>query len=289
MAPWEERWQTTSDYAHKAGLAAAVNGGPWRVFNQRAIGLAAGKRRIWSRDDLSHGFFAALKDGSCFLVGPDQDRNIQLSSIRGAVSGRPLLLDDGILPARLKELKESRDARTAIGISKDGKVIYLVVADGRRKESIGATYQEMAELFISLGAYKALNLDGGNSVSMYIRSKGGLVNRPPRSWERESINHIGIEEPDSTINRLTSISEPNLPSEIPTVLIASSPPLSERRLRGLLSFVNILDRLFIGSHREWVVPAGGGLGVIVAILILVAFVRRLGHKNKTQKDAVISE
>lgn len=61
-------------------------------------------------------------------------------------------------------------ARTAFGITKDGKAMLLCVAGkGQDPESSGVTLAQIAELLKSLGCDKAINLDGGASTTMYAK------------------------------------------------------------------------------------------------------------------------
>ena len=52
-------------------------------------------------------------------------------------------------------------ARSAVGISKDGKTLFIVAAEGRTNRSIGSSLSTLSWFFVQLGADKALNLDGG--------------------------------------------------------------------------------------------------------------------------------
>ncbi len=66
-----------------------------------------------------------------------------------------------------------RDPRTAIGINRNGRYLYLMVVDGRQPfYSDGATFAELAELMKKQGAYFAMALDGGGSSTMVIRREG---------------------------------------------------------------------------------------------------------------------
>lgn len=72
--------------------------------------------------------------------------------------------------------------RTAIGQTKDGKLIFVVI-DGRSSESLGANYYDLQEIFEKYGAVNATNLDGGGSSTMYY--DGSLVNSLSEGSERK--------------------------------------------------------------------------------------------------------
>jgi exopolysaccharide biosynthesis protein len=51
----------------------------------------------------------------------------------------------------------------------------MLVIEGRQVTSLGATYQDMTDIFLSYGAVNACNLDGGSSSMMWY--KDGYVNQ----------------------------------------------------------------------------------------------------------------
>ena len=90
--------------------------------------------------------------------------------------------------------------RSAIGYSKNGKFLFIVVVDGRQPfYSQGITLAELADLMIQLGAHDAMNLDGGGSSTLVIRGGNGnirVLNSPIDQYipgrERPVANHLGI-------------------------------------------------------------------------------------------------
>jgi exopolysaccharide biosynthesis protein len=78
--------------------------------------------------------------------------------------------------------------RAAIGIS--DQYVWTVTVDGRNSFDAGMFLDELAEVFLMLGAGEALNLDGGSS-STHI-SAGGLVNTP-RTDAGSSDNGYGVQ------------------------------------------------------------------------------------------------
>jgi hypothetical protein len=103
--------------------------------------------------------------------------------VRSACGGGPVLVRNGKpdIQAKKEGISESfvklRHPRTAIGITKDQKNVFLVTIDGRQpKVSIGANLDELAEFMERLGCWQAMNLDGGGSTSMVVGDK--VVNKP---------------------------------------------------------------------------------------------------------------
>lgn len=123
-------------------------------------------------------------------------RNIQM-----AVTGSAILVKDGKVPSTFSYSIPGRRARTAVGSSKEGKTLYLVSVDGRVKQteiskSVGMNETELGEFMISIGAYNALNLDGGGSTTMVLKNFTDnsiqVANSPSEGSLRSVANGIGI-------------------------------------------------------------------------------------------------
>ncbi|MEQ1689941.1 MAG: phosphodiester glycosidase family protein [Gemmatimonas sp.] len=98
-----------------------------------------------------------------------------------AVQSYPILLTgDGRPPRALCDARAGldlthRDARLAVGVTRDGQVLFVLTryeAPGGSvtRIPIGPTTPEMAEILRRLGADRALMLDGGLSAQMLVRS-----------------------------------------------------------------------------------------------------------------------
>ena len=74
--------------------------------------------------------------------------------------------------------------------------MYLVAIDGRQAGySNGVTQAEEADLLSALGAYNAINLDGGGSTALAVQGADGspdLLNRPSGGAERYNGNNFGV-------------------------------------------------------------------------------------------------
>jgi hypothetical protein len=96
-----------------------------------------------------------------------------------AAAGFNIILNDGRTVGGVDKVLHPR---TAIGVDQTGSKVWLLVVDGRQPGySEGATCHELAGIFQRLGAWDALNLDGGGSSIMLMRDPNGqlkLVNRP---------------------------------------------------------------------------------------------------------------
>lgn len=82
------------------------------------------------------------------------------------------------------------NARTAVGITRDGSVVLVMVAQKPSVSANGVSLPALADLMKTLGADKAMNLDGGSSSSFYYNGKtfygkvdleGNPIKRPVKS------------------------------------------------------------------------------------------------------------
>ena len=98
--------------------------------------------------------------------------------VKTAVGGGPVLLQNGeIKITNNEELKftgkaiDDKHPRTAMGYTKDNKLIILVIEGRNPGKAEGATLTQEAQIFKNLGCHEALNLDGGGSSCMLVNGK----------------------------------------------------------------------------------------------------------------------
>ncbi len=85
--------------------------------------------------------------------------------------------DENLGDERLKKaFLENRHPRTFVGIDRDTTTLFLCTVDGRQEASAGMSFEEMASFLLSVGAWDAINLDGGGSTTMVVN--GEVVNSP---------------------------------------------------------------------------------------------------------------
>ncbi|WP_298321666.1 phosphodiester glycosidase family protein [Haloactinopolyspora sp.] len=116
-----------------------------------------------------------------------------------AIGGNQVLIDDG-------EVQDYDDPtphpRSAVGLSADGTRMFLVSIDGRQAHAHGMTLTETAEFMADLGAYDALNLDGGGSSTLVAREPATdertVVNSPSDGSERPVANSLGLFAPEGS-------------------------------------------------------------------------------------------
>jgi len=121
---------------------------------------------------------------------------------RTAVGGRGLLVVDGQAQNWEGRPNNATAPRTAVGFSKDGSRMHVMTVDGRQLASGGVTLTELALMMKDLGAYNAINLDGGGSSTLLAREPGSpspqLENAPSDGEEREVPNGLALTAPEGS-------------------------------------------------------------------------------------------
>ena len=118
-----------------------------------------------------------------------------LSNQEFAVSGGTILLKDGHIYPFTHDIT-GLHPRSSIGTSKDNKYLYMVAVDGRQTLSRGVTQQDLANIMLEIGAYNAINLDGGGSTTLVERLPGttsiGVTNSPSEAPLRKVVDALGV-------------------------------------------------------------------------------------------------
>jgi hypothetical protein len=173
-----------SSFVRDNNLIAGINAVPFDVISSRELqpiknmGIVVSDGTLLSPVNSRYDALVFYKNGTTAIVSQSSIQSI--NTIENAVGGFHQILDDGQTTQRT-QTSTARHPRSAAGISENGKILYLLVIDGRRVGSIGATELETALLLHSLGSKNGINLDGGGSSSLALRYPDGKVrvaNRP---------------------------------------------------------------------------------------------------------------
>ncbi|HXF84277.1 MAG TPA: phosphodiester glycosidase family protein [Anaerolineales bacterium] len=201
--------RTTSQFLEEFGVQIAINGDGFTPWWSRSpadyyphagdpvapLGFAASNGKVYAKGvETSAGarptLYISRRNFPSFNNRP--------GNIYQAISGDRMLIQGGKIVEGLDH--STREPRTAIGINRNGRYVYLVVVDGRQPYySDGATFLELAELLLEQGAYFAMSLDGGGSSTMVIEGEDGkpvVLNSPIDNYipgrERPVANHFGV-------------------------------------------------------------------------------------------------
>jgi exopolysaccharide biosynthesis protein len=125
-----------------------------------------------------------------------QSRTSDGSTPKAAIGGNQLLIRNGQIVAPDDPLHP----RTAVGFSADGKKMFLLTVDGRQGAFLlGLNLKDLASILREMGAYNALNLDGGGSSTLVAREPGtdqlDVENTPSDGSERPVPNGLALYAP----------------------------------------------------------------------------------------------
>ena len=169
---------TVSNFVRSNNLIAGINASPYDE-NRKNMGLVISEGALLNNLVSRYDALVFFKDGQTTrAVIVSQADIFTTANIDNAVGGYHRILADGQPAQRTFNegtASAQRHPRSAAGISSNGGTLYLLVIDGRRPGSIGATELETAQLLRSLGSYNGLNLDGGGSSAFAIRNSDGTV------------------------------------------------------------------------------------------------------------------
>ena len=201
--------RTTSQFLDEFGVQIAINGdgfSPWWSHSPAdyyphvgdpvaPFGLSASNGEVYSTGvqmtpGIKPTLYVSRRNALSFNNPPN--------NIHSAISGDRMIVLKGEVAPDLNDT--GVDPRTAIGTNRNGRYLYLIVVDGRQPfYSRGATFAELAKIFIDQGAYIAMSLDGGGSSTMVIEGEEGepvILNSPIDNYipgrERPVANHLGI-------------------------------------------------------------------------------------------------
>lgn len=200
--------RTTSEFLEEFGVQIAINGDgffPWwsrspmDYYPHSGDAVTPNGLTAYDGTIYADGLQDARPEPTLYISRRnDLTFNRQPNKIFHAISGDRMLILGGEIVGDLNDTK--LHPRTAIGVNRNGRWIYLVVVDGRQPfYSSGATFQELAELLKELGAHYAMALDGGGSSTMVIVGEFGnslVLNSPIDNYipgrERPVANHFGV-------------------------------------------------------------------------------------------------
>ena len=211
---------TVSRFVQTKHVQAAVNGNFFRLSSQPGndnvpyyvaegtqmllLGLAISEGTVVSRQQSAADSSSVIFDVSnhCTILHTNWPAT-NTAGIHTAVSGDYPLVIKGVNVSR-KYLGlggvHDQNPRTSYGLSQDKRYLYLLTVDGRQPGySEGAFDYETAAWMLALGAYDAVNMDGGGSSTMVVADAAGnphRLNSPSAvadsGNEREVGSHFGI-------------------------------------------------------------------------------------------------
>jgi hypothetical protein len=208
--------EKTTHFAEREQLDAALNATYFRPFDgghllDKAYVPALGQGVVVDGISMAHGHLDSdyaspdpRSNGALCMHGHDVSitaAHCSKQTTEAVGAGPVLMLHGKLLPLenRRHDYYVTPEPRTAIALDKARKKMWWVVVDGRQPNySEGMTLSELTALLQQLGAYSAINMDGGGSSTMVLRRDGkiGIANSPIHTGipgrERPVGNHLGI-------------------------------------------------------------------------------------------------
>ena len=189
--------------AENASYYNMTNGKPMGAFIMRGNDVTTTDPKAEGRGD-KWPFFAIKKDGTP-MIGYPGDYSKYKDSLQEAIGGHYVIVKDGknvtadpTIPGGVPENSSlsKKYPRSTVGITADGKIV-MMVADGLQSPySAGLTFEEQADVMISMGCVVALELDGGGSATYGSTPAGSdefqVLNRPVDGSDRSIANSLMI-------------------------------------------------------------------------------------------------
>jgi exopolysaccharide biosynthesis protein len=167
-----------SSFVRNGSLLAGINAVPFDIVSStegqpvKNMGIVVSEGKLLSGVNPYYDAVIFYKDGTAAICRQAEIHSVE--AIENAVGGFYQILAEGQPSPRTNNNNE-RHPRSAAGISSDGKILYLLVIDGRRADSAGATEKETAQLLFNLGSWAGINFDGGGSSALAMRLPDGNV------------------------------------------------------------------------------------------------------------------
>ena len=184
-----DKMRETSKMASEQGAIAAINGSYFDMKRGNSVCFLKVDRQVV--DTTTLGEFArrvtgavSIRKGKMKIISWNRQIEKQYKGKKGIVlASGPLMLKDGRYcdwGLCEKDFIRTKHPRSAVALTKDGKILFITV-DGRfPKHAGGVSIPELAHLIRILGGKDAINLDGGGSTTLWLSGApdNGIVNYP---------------------------------------------------------------------------------------------------------------
>jgi len=181
--------EDSEHYIENYNVVASINGAGYNMKTGEPGGLLVMGGKEYHPIN-SNGFFGILDDGTAIIASTDDYNNIYKGRVKEGVAGfgDTLIKDGKIVVSKTENYYDSRATRTAVGITKTGKVVFMVL-DGRQEPvSCGGSMIEIAQIMLDAGCVNAVNLDGGGSSTFVSKQPGdeelSVINVPSDGYAR---------------------------------------------------------------------------------------------------------
>ncbi len=195
--------QTTSQFLQSSGAQVAINTNFFScpcVTNasnsEYLLGLEISNGKLVSSAQSGYSSLLLTQNNQASLVAGGS--SVNTNGVYNAVSGGGFVLQNGVdvVNGSIAGDPLNPNPRSVAGLSQNGEYLYLMAIDGRQAGySAGVTQAEEADLMSALGAWNAINFDGGGSTALVVQGTDGnpdVLNRPSGGAERYDGANLGI-------------------------------------------------------------------------------------------------
>ena len=133
-------------------------------------------------------WFGITDEGKAVISDANGYNTLYKDKLPSAVGGSTMIIKNG----KLTGATETLNPLTTVGVCKDGSVV-IVCVDGRSTVSIGATYADIAQIYMDLDmeVRNVLNLDGGGSTTVVLRENSTYtVKNSPSDGQPRSVQSV---------------------------------------------------------------------------------------------------
>jgi Phosphodiester glycosidase len=210
----------TSTFLTEFSMQVAVNGSffyefrentPWDYFPHvgdrvNTVGHSISGGKVYSNPEKDWRVLCFMPKNEVWILPQDSCSGVA----QQALSGNVMVLESGQRSPDINTIKDDKPyPRLAVGLDPSGKHLKLVLVDGKQKGySEGFLMEEFVTFLQGLGLDRAVNLDGGGSVTLAVAGKGGprILNAPIHTHvpmrERPVANHLGFRvSPQTALRR----------------------------------------------------------------------------------------
>jgi hypothetical protein len=176
--PGEVTRMTTRSFVNSVNAQMGINGDffnlspPYPFPETDVTHAAASQGDIYSANAGGDPIFNVSATGEPRILrgrAAGTTTTVENVPLYNAVGGNQRILTAGAVTAPNDSYTNTLNPHTAIAVSQDRTRVFLMTVDGRQNDySEGMFTTEMANLFLTLGAWDAINVDGGGSTTMVM-------------------------------------------------------------------------------------------------------------------------
>ncbi|GAA6619366.1 phosphodiester glycosidase family protein [Scytonema sp. NUACC26] len=204
----ENRAQTTSKFLNQFKLQLAINASYFQDFYENTpwdYYPHSGDIVNPIGDTISNGYRYSQPEKNWFVLCISPTNRAQIlesekcpEGTEQGIAGNQLLVDRG--RSAISDLGDDKPyPRVAVAVNREGTKLWLIAVDGKQPYySEGVAIAELTKIILDLGAYTALNIDGGGSTTLVMAKerKPKVLNAPIHTRipmrERPIANHLGF-------------------------------------------------------------------------------------------------